>query len=93
MSMWDHTGVAGGLEVTITNIDTRFEEYQLVLVSTVTSQTVARIIGNYSTTQSVVYIDNYSEALPSVELSLIPLVNPIYEKCDKMFMLHGYLLP
>jgi len=92
MSMWDHTGVAGGLEITITNIDTRFEEYQLVLVSTVTSQTVARIIGNYSTTQSVVYIDNYSEALPSVELSLIPLVNPIYEKCDKMFMLNGYLL-
>jgi len=92
LSMWEHIGVAGGLEITITSIDTRFEEYELVIVSTVKSQTVARKIGNYSTTQSVVYLDNYSEALPSVELSLIPLVNPIYEKCDKMFSLNGYLL-
>ena len=92
LSMWEHIGVAGGLEITITSIDNRFEEYELVIVSTVKSQTVARKIGNYSTTQSKIYLDNYSEALPSVDLSLIPLVNPIYEKCDKMFALNGYLL-
>lgn len=92
LSMWEHIGVAGGLEITVTSVDTRFEEYELVIVSTVKSQTVARKIGNYSTTQSKIYLDNYSEALPSVELSLIPLVNPIYEKSDKMFMLNGYLL-
>lgn len=92
LSMWEHIGVAGGLEIIVSKLDTRFEEYELVIVSTVKSQTVARKIGNYSTTQSVIYLDNYSEALPSVELNLIPLINPIYEKCDKMFALNGYLL-
>jgi len=90
--MWDHSGVAGGLEITALNLDTRFEEYELVIVSTVNSQTAARKIGNYSTSQSTVYIDNYSEANPSIDITLIPLVTPVYEKCDKMFALNGYLL-
>lgn len=90
--IWNHIGVAGGLEVTSLDLDTRFEEYELVIISTVNSQTIARKIGNYSTNQETVYIDNYSEALPSVELSLIPLVTPVYEKCDKMFQINGYLL-
>ena len=91
-SIWNHLGVAGGLEIIITSIDTRFEEYELVLVSTVNSQTVARKIGNYSTSQTTVYIDNYSESNISIDLALIPLVTPIYEKSDKMFALNGYLL-
>jgi hypothetical protein len=90
--MWDHSGVAGGLEITASDLDIRFEEYELVIVSTVNSQTAARKIGNYSTSQSTVYIDNYSEANPSVDITLIPLVTPVYEKCDKMFALNGYLL-
>ena len=92
MSMWSHTGVAGGLEITIDNLDTRFEEYELVIVSTVLSQTTARKIGHYSTSQTKIYIDNYSEANIAVPLNLIPLVTPIYEKSDKMFSLNGYLL-
>ena len=90
--IWEHIGVAGGLEITLSDLDTRFEEYELVIISTVNSQTVARKIGNYSTSQSVVYIDNYSEALPSVPLSLIPLVTPVYEKSDKIFSVNNYLL-
>jgi hypothetical protein len=92
VSIWDHSGVAGGLQIEIDSIDTRFEEYELVIISTVAAQTVARKIGNYSTTQTVVYIDNYSEALPSIDLTLIPLVTPIYDRSDKMFPLNGYLL-
>jgi hypothetical protein len=90
--MWDHSGVAGGLEIIATNLDTRFEEYELVIISTVNSQTTARKIGNYSTTQTTVYIDNYSEANVSVDITTIPLVTPIYEKSDKIFALNGYLL-
>lgn len=92
VGLWDHDGVGGGLEITISSIDTRFEEYELVVISTVNSQTTARKLGNYSTNQVKVYIDAFNESLPSVDLSLIPLITPIYEKCDKMFALNGYLL-
>lgn len=92
IGLWDHNGVGGGLEITFTSIDKRFEEYELIIISTVNSQTTARKLGNYSTNQNTVFVDAYNESLPSVDLSLIPLVTPIYEKCDKMFSLNGYLL-
>ena len=92
VGIWNHIGAGGGLELIITNLDTRFEEYELIIVSTVNSQTVARKIGVYSTDQSAISIDNYSEALPSVPLNVLPLVTPIYEKSDKMFQINGYLL-
>ena len=90
--LWDHIGVAGGLEIFIENLDTRFEEYELVIVANINSQNFARKIGNYSTNQSVVYLDIYAESLPSIPLSIIPLVVPVYEKCDKMFSVNNYLL-
>lgn len=92
VGIWDHIGVAGGLDITITDLDTRFEEYELVIVSTVNANTVARRIGTYNTTQSRIFIDNYTVSLPSVPLTLIPLVTPVYEKSDKMFQLNRYLL-
>lgn len=92
MSMWDHSGIAGGLSIEISSIDTRFEEYELVVISTVAAATVATIIGNYSTSQTSVFIDNFTEALPVVPLSSIPLVNPVFEKSDKLFTVNGYLL-
>ncbi len=92
LGIWDHTGVAGGLEISIEDLDTRFEEYELVVVSNINSQNFARKIGNYSTSQSVVYLDIYSESLPSIPLSIIPLVVPVYEKSDKMFAVNNYLL-
>lgn len=92
LGLWDHDGVGGGLVIEVLNADIRFEEYELVIISTVNSQTTARRIGYYSTSQKVVTIDAYNESLPSVDISLIPLITPIYEKCDKMFSLNGYLL-
>lgn len=92
VGLWDHGGVAGGLDIIITKIDTRFEEYELVLISTINAQTTARKFGYYSTSQTRVYVDGFNEGLASVDISLIPLVTPIYEKCDKMFSLNGYLL-
>ena len=92
VGIWNHIGAGGGLDLVITDLDTRFEEYELIIVSTVNSQTVARKIGIYSTNQTSISIDNYSEALPSVPLTVLPLVTPIYEKSDKMFQINGYLL-
>ena len=93
VGLWSHSGIGGGLEITISSIDTdQFEEYELVIVSTINSQTTARIIGYYSTRQTTVYLDLFSEANQSVDLIMIPLITPVYEKCDKIFQINGYLL-
>ena len=92
IGLWDHDGVGGGLEIVLSDLDKRFEEYELVIVSTVNSQTTARKLGDYSTSQTTVYVDAYNESLPSVNIANIPLITPVYEKSDKLFALNGYLL-
>lgn len=90
--LWSHTGIGGGLEITIDNLDQDFEEYELVLVGVINQQAVARKIGNYSIRQNLVTLDLFSAALPVVDLAEIPLQKNIYEKSEKMFGINGYLI-
>jgi len=41
-SLWDHTGIGGGLEVNITDLDENFEEFELTIIGIVNQQTVAK---------------------------------------------------
>lgn len=91
-SLFDHINVAGSLEVIIDSIDTDFDEFELVMIGFINQSMTARKIGNYSTRQKTIAIDNYSQSLPVVALSQIPLSTPIWEKSDKMFEVSGYLL-
>lgn len=91
-SIFTHENVAGSLELIIDNLDDQFDEYELVMVGFVNQNTTARKIGNYSTSQKVVMLDNYSASLEVIPYRLIPLLNSIYEKSSKMFTLNGYLL-
>ena len=90
--LWSHTGIGGSLDITIENIDNDFEEYELVIVSVINQQTVAKKVGNYSTSQTKVHIDQYLESLPVVQLNLIPLKSVVYEKSKKMFEVGSYLV-
>jgi hypothetical protein len=90
--VWLHEGLGGSLEVILEDLDESFEEYELVVISTVNMQTVAKKIGNYSIRQNTVYIDQILAALPTVNLSEIPLRSNIYEKSDGMFNVGPYLL-
>jgi hypothetical protein len=57
--LFDHRGVAGSLDINFTNLDKNaFDEFQLVIVSTINQQTVAKVIGYYSTQTNAVSIDN-----------------------------------
>lgn len=91
-SVWTHENNGGSIEIHIDVVDKRFEEYELVVVAMINGQTTARRIGIYSTRQAMVYLDNYSEALAAVQLSLIPLHAPVYDKSDRIFTLNNYLL-
>ena len=91
-SLFSHENVSGSLELIIENLDEQFDEYELVIIGFIAQNLTARKIGNYSTTQKTVMLDNYSASLEVIPYRLIPMLNNIYEKSNKMFALNGYLL-
>ena len=91
-AIWSHDNTGGSLDLIFTQLDSTFEEYELTLISTVNSQTLAKKIGNYSTTQYAVHIDNANDTHPTIPLSDIPINQAIYDVSDKMFSLNYYLL-
>ena len=91
-AIWSHENTGGSLDLVFTQLDTTFEEYELTLIGTVNSQTTAKKIGNYSTTQNTVHIDNANDTHPTIPLSDIPVTQAIYDTSDKMFSLNFYLL-
>lgn len=90
--MYDHNNVAGSLEVIIDSIDTRYDEFQLVIVSIVNQQTVARIIGIYDTHQKRITIDSIDPTWPVETLATISIRTPVFERTDAMYTVNDYLL-
>ena len=56
-SLWRHDAQGSGLDITISNLDPNFEEYELVIIAFVAQQTIVKKINNYSTNQTTVTID------------------------------------
>jgi hypothetical protein len=92
VSIWNHENNGGSIDLTFTTIDTNFDEYEVVLVSTVNSVTNAKRVGFFSTSQTKVHIDNNNDTLVQVSIEDIPINQVIYETSDKMFLLNYYLL-
>lgn len=92
--IFSHQNLSGSLEVTITNLDeSKFEEFELVIVRTINQQTSAKRIGYYNTNPVVnVSIDYINESLPSVPIETIPLRRPAYESSDAIFQNGPYMI-
>ena len=91
-SVWSHQNINGSLEVEITSIDDTFDEFELVVISTINQQTVAKKLGIYSSNQGRIYIDTISPELPSIPLSqTLQRTEPI-EKSDAIYSVNNYLL-
>ena len=90
--LWDHVGIGGSVDVLIDNLDQDFNEYELVIISVINQQTIAKKIGNYSTRQKLVHVDLIQQSLPTVDLTQIPLKSVVYEKSEKMFDINRYLI-
>jgi hypothetical protein len=91
-ALWDHSSFGGSIDINITGLDPNFEEYELVIISVIANQTVAKKVGNYDISQTKVHLDQYLASLETIPLSLIPLRSQIYEKSKKMFSLNNYLI-
>ena len=89
-AIFDHTGIAGAIDIIIEEIDDDYDEFELVLVGLRNLQTFARRVGIYSTRQKRVTIDIVDERWPAVGLDLLPLRNPVTDKTDATFRLGEY---
>lgn len=92
VSVWSHQGVGGSVTLNVTNTDSEFDELEVVVISTIAGQTVAKRLGIYSSRQEVIYIDTIDPTLGTVSLSNISLQTPAIERADKMFVVNEYLL-
>ena len=92
VGIWSHQGVGGAVSLSVTNTDSEFDELEVVVISTVAGQTVAKRLGIYSSRQEIIYIDTIDPTLGTVSLSSISLQTPATEKADKMFTVNDYLL-
>jgi len=90
--LWTHENLSGSLDIYFDNLDSDYDEFELVIISFINQQTVAKSIGVYSTNINKVSLDLIDNALPSVPIELIPLRTPVYEKSDAMFKVNNYLV-
>ncbi len=90
--LWFDSGFGGSLEINISDLDPEYDEYELVIISVVTQQAIARIIGYYDIKQTRVIVDIIQGRTEVVPLGQIPLKNIIYDRSEKMAVVNGYLI-
>jgi hypothetical protein len=90
--LFDHDGEGGSIDITVSNTDQDFDEFELVLISVVNQQTQAKRLGIYSVNQNKIFIDSIEPDLITIPLANIPLITPAVEKSDAMFRLNNYLV-
>ena len=83
----------GSLTLDIAADNDNFDEFQLVIVKCVNQQTVAQLMGIYSTNTSTISIDQIDNAGNiTIPLEQLPLQTPVYETSDQMAEVNNYLL-
>ena len=91
-TLWSHEGTGGSLDISVSNLDTDYEYYELVILRRNQGQTSAKKLGYYNTQQKQINIDFIDEALEAVDLLQIPLRSPAYEKSESMFVVNDWLI-
>jgi hypothetical protein len=90
--IWNIDDVAGCIDVLITADSTHFDEFELVVIQIISQGAVAKRIGLYSTSTSVVHLDQIKDDLITIPIEMIPLRTPVYETSDQITEVNTYLL-
>jgi len=91
-SLFEHSGIAGSIDIILSNLDTTYDDFELVVVSVVNQQTVAKKLGIYSTRQTQITVDILDPKLVTVPLEFLPIHNPIVDSSDAIYEVNDYLL-
>lgn len=90
--LYNHTNVAGSIDIIIGDTDDNFDEVEVVVIYIVAQQTVARRVGIYSTKQKRISIDIINPEWPVVPIENIPFRTTIYNQSDAMYNVNDYLI-
>lgn len=91
-AIFSHENAGGSIDILVSDLDQDYDEFELVVISVVNQQTVAKKAGIYSTRQTKVSFDIIDNSLVSVPLEFIPLRNPIIESSENISELSNSLL-
>ena len=91
-SVFSHANLSGSIELTLDQVDTSYDEYELVIISNINLVATAKKLGYYSTAQKRVTIDYINQTLETVPLADITARSVIYEKSDSMTSVNNYLM-
>ena len=83
--VFNHANLQGSLDIEFSNLDQdNYDEFELIIVKMVASNTAAQRVGVYSTRIKQLGIDNLEESLPNVSVKLIPFKGINYDKSEVM---------
>ena len=90
--LFTHENVSSSLVVNITEIDTSFDEFELVLLANINSQTTAKRIGYYNTSQGIIYVDRWDAELATVNVGDVVFRSEPIDTTDAAYPTNDYLL-
>jgi hypothetical protein len=90
--LFTHENVSSSLVVNITEIDTSFDEFELVLLANINSQTTAKRIGYYNTSQGIIYVDRWDAELATVNVADVVFRSEPIDTTDAAYPTNDYLL-
>jgi hypothetical protein len=91
-SLFVHENINSSLEVSISDIDKNYDEFELVIISVINQQTSVRKVGVYSTSTGTILIDRID-----METSTIPITSVVFrsenvEKSNAIYAVNDYAL-
>ena len=91
-TLWNHNDNSCGLELNISELDKRYEFFQLTLLIRNQGQLFRKIVGLYSTEITDINIDFLDPALVSETAVNLFFVSPSYEKSEAMYVVNDWLI-
>ena len=81
-SLWTHEDTSSSLIIDVSNLDSEFDFFEVVIVSNVNMETSARRLGYYSigdtSLSMTIKVDFINQKLQAVNLGDLPARNPAY---------------
>ena len=91
-AIFSHENTNGSIDVELIDTDVTYDDITVVIVSIINQQTVARVVGTYSTHQNLISIDVIQSTWIAYPVEQLPLRNPIIERTDAMYTINDVLI-
>lgn len=92
VSIYDINDDRGSLEISISNLDSDFTQYKLIIIQHHKETTTAKVVGTYSTNVKKVVVTNFDDSNNKpIPLERLVINNPVWVKSDQFSSNNEYL--